>query len=120
MENEYIRAINGLIEDGDVSFSAADYAVAGRSFKWALDSYPVNPVQREKINRSPKQLKANMDICCQHMMEQGLQEYRQGKLESAIIKWKGLLTVIPNHKEARKALETASIQLQALQNMEKR
>jgi len=51
------------------------------------------------------------------MMEQGLEEYRRGSLESAIRKWKVLLTIRPGHQEAKKALDTATVQLQTLQGM---
>ena len=119
MEKEYIRAVNGLIEVGDESFFREDYALAGRSFRKALDAYPLAQSHRERVSRSPKKLKSNLDACCNTLMEQGLREYRRGKLEGAISKWKGLLAINPGHTEARKALETASVQLEALQNIEK-
>jgi hypothetical protein len=54
------------------------------------------------------------------MMEQGLVEYRNGKLENAIMKWKDLLAINPDHQEAKKACDTATIQLQSLQNLNKK
>jgi hypothetical protein len=51
-------------------------------------------------------------------MEQGLMEYRRGSLENAIRKWKELVAFDPGHQEAKKALETATAQLRALQKME--
>ena len=53
-------------------------------------------------------------------MEQGLEEYRRGKLESAIKRWKELLAISPGHQEAKKALDTATVQLQTLQRIKNR
>lgn len=120
LDKEYIHAVNGLIELGDEFFSRGDYSIAGRYFKRALDSYPMEPALREKIRYGNKQLKANIDICCGKLMEHGLLEYRRGNLESAIGKWKGLLAINPGHNDARKAVETATTQLHALRKIEKR
>jgi hypothetical protein len=117
MEREYITAINGLLGAGEESFSRGDYAAAGQSFKCVLDSYPVDPVLRVRVRLEPKQVRAHLEACSNRMMEQGLQEYRRGNLESAIRKWKELIAFNAGDKEARKAIETATVQLRALQNM---
>jgi hypothetical protein len=120
MEREYITAINGMLAAGEESFSQGDYAAAGQSFKCVLDSYPVDPVLRDRVRLEPKQIRAHLEACSNRMMDQGLQEYRRGNLESAIRKWKELIAFHAGHKEARKAIETATVQLRALQNMENR
>jgi tetratricopeptide (TPR) repeat protein len=117
LEKEYIQAINGLLDMGDDAFSLGDYATAAHAFKGVLNAYPVETSLRERIRHNPKRLRSNMETCINRMMEQGLEEYRRGRLESAIGKWKVLLTINPGHKEAKKALNTATIQLQALQNL---
>jgi tetratricopeptide (TPR) repeat protein len=119
MGREYITAINGLITVGEEFLSRGDYAVAGQSFKWALESYPVEPSLRDRIRLDPKQLKKQMDTCSSRLMEQGLMEYRRGNLENATRKWKEIIAFDPGHKEAKKAIETATAQLRTLQNMEK-
>jgi len=117
LEREYLLAINGLLEVGEDSFSLGDYAPAGRAFRGVLDAYPVAPSLRERISHNPKQIRTCMEICVNRLMEQGLEEYRRGRLENAIRKWKGLLTISPGHQEAKKALNTATVQLQTLQNL---
>lgn len=117
LEREHILAINGLLEVGDDAFSLGDYAAAARAFKGVLDAYPVAPSLRERVSHDPKQIRSYLETCANRMMEQGLEEYRRGRLESAIGKWKGLLTFSPGHREAKKALNTATVQLQALQNL---
>lgn len=120
MEREYVLAINGLLEVGDDAFSLGDYAAAARSFKGVLDAYPVEPSLKERISYTPKQIRAYLETCANRLMDQGLEEYRRGKLENAISKWKGVLMINPAHQEARKSLDTATVQLQALQKLKKK
>jgi hypothetical protein len=120
LEKEYILAINRLLEAGDDAFSLGDYLGAARSFKVALNGYPVEPSLREQVSRDPKRIRSVLEICVNRMMEQGLEEYRRGRLESAIRKWRGLLTISPGHQEAKKSIDTATVQLQALKNMKNR
>lgn len=117
LEKEYIQAINGLLEVGDDAFSLGDYETAALTFKGVLNAYPVEPSLRERISHNPKQIRTCMETCVNRMMEQGLEEYRRGRLKSAIRKWRVLLTISPGYEEAKKALETATIQLQALQKL---
>ena len=117
LEKEYVTALNGQLEAGDDAFALGDYGAAAHAFKMALSAYPAEPALREQITRDSKQIRTSLDACVNRLMEQGLQEYRRGRLESAIRKWKMLLAVSPGHQEAKKALNTATVQLQALQNL---
>jgi len=117
LEREYILAVNGLLEVGTDAYSSGDYAAAARNFKVVLNAYPVEPSLRDRVSHDPKRIRALLEACVNRMMEQGLEEYRRGNLESAISKWKVLLAVRPGHQEAKKALDTATIQLQTLQGM---
>lgn len=120
VEKEYLQAVNGLLEVGDDAFSLGDYAAAGRAFKTVLDAYPVEPSLRERVSHDPKRLRSSLETCSNRLMEQGLEEYRRGRLESAIRKWKGVLAITPGHQQAKKSLDTATVQLQALQNLKNR
>jgi tetratricopeptide (TPR) repeat protein len=117
LEKEYILALNGLLDSGNDAFSAGDYATAGRAFKGGLTAYPAEPTLRDRISHDPKQIRTLLEVCVNRMMEQGLDEYRRGRLENAINTWKRLLAIRPAHQEAKKALDTAALQLQALQEM---
>lgn len=117
LEREYALAVNGLLEVGNDAYSSGDYAAAARTFKMVLNAYSVEPSLRDRVSHDPKRIRALLEVCMNRMMDQGLDEYRRGSLESAISKWKALLAVSPGHQEARKALETATVQLQTLQSM---
>lgn len=120
LEKEYIQALNGLLEEGDNALSHGEYVVAARSFKTVLDAYPAVHSSRERLSHDPKQIRTNLEICVNRLMEQGFEEYRRGRLENAIRKWKDVLTTSPEHPQAKKSLDTATIQLQTLQNLKNR
>lgn len=120
LKREYILAINGQLEVGDDAFSLGDYLSAGHVFKEVLHAYPAETSLREQVSHDPKRIRILMETCSNRMMEQGLDEYRRGKLESAIRKWKGVLAINPGHQEAKKSIATATVQLQALRNMNKK
>lgn len=120
LEREYVLAVNGLLLAANDAFALGDFASAGRSYRGVLDAYPLAPALRDRVSHNPKQIRTNLETCASRTMEQGLEEYRGGRLESAIKKWKGLLTFSPGHLEARKAIDTATVQLQALHNMKNR
>lgn len=117
LEREYILAVNGLLDAGNEAFSSGDYATAARAFKGVITAYPVEPSLRSQISQSPKRIRAQQEACMKRLMEQGLEEYRRGKLESAIRKWKSLLAISPGHLEAKKALDTTMVQLRSMKDM---
>jgi hypothetical protein len=119
MEKEYIQAVNGVIAAGEESLSRGDNAAAGQSFRLALDSYPVQASLRGKIRRNQAQLRKQLETSGNRLLEQGFMEYRSGNLETAIRKWKEIIVFDPGHKEALKAIDTATVQLRVLRNMEK-
>jgi len=117
LEKEYILAVNGLLEAGNDAFSSGDYSAAARAFKMVLKAYPGEPSLRDRVSHDPKRIRALLEACLDRMMEQGLEEYRRGRLENAIQKWKVLLAISPGHREAKKALDTATVQLENMKNM---
>ena len=117
LEREYVLAVNGLLEVGTDAYASGDFAAAARTFKFVLNEYPLEPSLRERVSHDPKRIRALLETCKGRLMEQGLDEYRQGNLENAISKWKLLLAISPGHQEARKAVETAKVQLQTLQSI---
>lgn len=120
LEKEYVLAINKQLELGNSAYSRGDYYTAAQTYKFVLNAYPGEPSLWQQISHDPKKIRSSMEHCLNQMMEQGLVEYRSGKLESAIMKWKDLLAINPDHQEAKKACDTATIQLQSLQNLNKK
>jgi len=119
MDKEYLLALNGLITAGEEALSRGDHTVAGQSFRLALDSYPVPPALRGKVRRNQPQLRKQLETCANRLLEQGLMAYRSDNLDNAIRRWKEIVVFDPGHQEALKAIETATVQLRVLQEMEK-
>jgi len=119
MEKEYLTAINGLIATGEEFHSHGDYEAAGQSFRAALDFYPVKSSLRGRVKLDPQQLKKQLETCASRLLDQGLIEYRNGNLQNAIRKWKEIVVFDADHKEALKAIETATVQLRSLKDIEK-
>lgn len=117
LERELVLAVNGLLGVGHDTFSLGDYAAAARAFKGVLEVYPVEPSVRKLVSLDPKRIRSILETCAHRMMELGIEEYRRGKLENAIGKWKVVLAISPGHQEAKRSIDTATVQLQALQNM---
>lgn len=117
LEKEFILSINRQLEIADNAYSAGDYSIAAHSYKCVLNAYPAETALRKHIRHDPKKIRSNMEYCVSRIMEQGLSEYRDGRLESAISKWKDLLSISPGNNEAKKALDTTTTQLKSLQNL---
>lgn len=115
LEREYILAVKGLLDAGNDAFSSGDYTAAARAFKGVLTAYSVEPSLRSQV--SPKRIRDLQEACVNRLMEQGLEEYRRGRLENAIRKWKALLAISPGHQEAKNALDTTTVQLRSMKNM---
>jgi tetratricopeptide (TPR) repeat protein len=120
LEREYVLAINKQLELGNSAYSRGDYYTAAQTYKFVLNAYPGEPSLWQQISHDPNKIRSSMEHCLNQMMEQGIVEYRSGRLENAIVKWKDLLAINPDHQEAKKACDTATIQLQSLQNLNKK
>lgn len=119
MQREYLLAVNGLLESGETSLTAREYAEAGQAFTKVLAVYPVTPSLQGRVKWSAEQVAARVDSCSAKLMEEGLLEYRRGSLADAVRIWKELVAFNPEYRGARKAIETASRQLKALQALER-
>ncbi len=119
MQREYLLAVNGLLESGETSLAAKEYAEAGHAFTKVLAVYPVTRSVRGRVKWSAEQVAARVDSCSAKLMEEGLLEYRRGRLADAVRIWKELVAFNPEYRGARKAIETASRQLKALQALER-
>lgn len=116
--SEYAASINGLAAKGMGHLESMDYFAAGTSFRKAIENYPKNPAVQSKIKYSTSQLDAVLKECSQKLMEEGLIKYRDGALEEAVSVWKKILRFDPGHAEAKKSIETATVQLKRLKTME--
>ncbi|WP_243373351.1 hypothetical protein [Geotalea sp. SG265] len=118
MEKEFVAAVNGLLETGEEAMARNEHLAAGQLFKLALATYPAEPSLRRKVKPSARRVKIYLDSCSAKLMDEGMQEYRRGELDPAIRTWKSILSFDPGHREALKAIETATVQKKSLQVLE--
>ncbi len=118
--DEYPAVMNGLIEAAERLFRKEAYKDAGLLFGMALRGFPETRAVAARIRGTPGSLTSRMEACSERLMEQGMLRYREGELEEAIRIWKEILLFSPGDEGARKAIETATVQLETLKSMGRR
>ena len=117
--NEYSRAINGLIFQGKKHLGSGEYEKSGSVFRRVLDDLPKNILLQNKVVGKKEKIKGYILLSSEKLMEKGLEMYREGNLGEAVFIWKKILKFNPDFAEAKRAIETASIQIDSLNSFEK-
>lgn len=117
--NEYSRAINGMIFQGKKHLGSGDYEKSGSVFKRVLDDMPKNNLLQNKVVEKREKIEGYIQLSSEKLMEEGLERYRAGNLGEAVLIWKKILKFNPDFAEAKRAIETASIQIDSLNSFEK-
>jgi tetratricopeptide (TPR) repeat protein len=110
-EKEYTIEINDLIRSAEKYLEKGEFEKSGIAFRNVLDNYPKEQSQRSRIRSSKESIESFIGTCSKELMGQGLLKYRNGNLAGAIETWKKILLFDPDYHDARRAIETASIQL---------
>lgn len=118
LTEEYVASLNGTIFQGEAMQKKGSFAVAGKLFQNALVAFPRDTELTSRAALVPEQLMANIDICAQELMDDGLIAYRAGNLNQAIDIWKQILSFHPQFGPAKTATETAERQLENLRSMD--
>jgi len=108
--NPYLEILEWVRDGADRAYEEKDYAQAGHAYGLLSLNYP----EAARLSFNQAYLAAKISFCSKTLTEEGLAEYREGNLEKALLKWKSALRFDPGNEEARKASETASIQLKNL------
>lgn len=114
----YPTAANKAIAAADALRRQGELARAGKGYRQVLDAYPRTPALASKVKRSREALAAEMRGCAEGLMEKGLAEYRRGRLERALALWRDILAFDPEHAGARRAVDTATRQIEALRTLD--
>jgi tetratricopeptide (TPR) repeat protein len=117
-EDEYVAAINGMIDQGAQRQRSGDYENSGLIFSSVIEMYPNGKSLRSRVKEKPKKLKENIQLSSEKLMEEGLSEYREGNLGNAIKIWRKILRFNAGYGEAEKAIETATVQLNNLKSLQ--
>jgi tetratricopeptide (TPR) repeat protein len=112
-KNPYLEIFEWIKEGGDRAYEKKDFAEAGYAYSLISSNYP----DGDGLSFGKGFLKERVAACSKALTEEGLAEYRKGNLDTAVLKWKSVLKFDPENEEAKKASETAKIQLKNLKKM---
>jgi tetratricopeptide (TPR) repeat protein len=116
-DRDFAPALARLKSRGDEA--ARQGRVEGAGKAWAatlrLMSHPAAKGKALSFTRAD--LRANIDRLSENLLEKGLVEYREGRIESAIAHWQKILSYEPSHAEAAKSVRTATTQLENLKKI---
>lgn len=107
-------ALQGAMETGQTLLALGKFSEGGALFRRVLDNYSRNASKSSTPTR--EQFTQGLNLCSDKLMEKGLAEYRAGQLQMAVSSWSAILVFDPDRKEARRAIETTTIQLRNLQS----
>lgn len=117
VEETFPAALEGLKKSGDEARRQGQLGEAGKRWTAAMRflSHPAMKGRSPSFTRAD--LKSRTDKVSETLMEQGLEDYRQGRLEAAIAHWRQILAYDPSHEEAAKSVKTATTQLENLKKI---
>jgi tetratricopeptide (TPR) repeat protein len=117
VEENFPAALEGLKKSGDDAYEQGKLGEAGK--RWAATmrylSHPALKAGSPTISKAG--LQGSIDKVSEILMEKGLADYRQGRLEEAIATWRQILAYDPAHEEAARSLKTATTQLKNLKKI---
>ncbi|MGB7972609.1 MAG: hypothetical protein WCF31_11660 [Candidatus Deferrimicrobiaceae bacterium] len=117
VEENFHTALEGLKKSGDDAYRQGKLGEAGK--RWAATMrFLSHPALKEGMPAISKGgLKGSIDKVTAQLMEKGLADYREGRLEEAIATWRDILAYDPENEEANKSLKTATTQLENLKKL---
>lgn len=117
VEENFPTALKGLKKSGDDAYREGKMGEAG--MRWAATmrflSHPAIKTGIPAISKAG--LQGSIDKVTAYLMEKGLADYREGRLEEAIATWRKILAYDPANEEANKSVKTATTQLENLKKL---
>jgi tetratricopeptide (TPR) repeat protein len=117
VEENFPAALEGLKKNGDEAQRQGRPEEAGKRWMAALAYLSHPALKGRSLSFAKGDLKTSIDKQSDKLMEKGLADYREGRLESAIATWRQILAYDPSHEEASKSLRTAITQLENLKKI---
>ena len=117
VEENFTNALEGLKKNGDEALRQGRPEEAGKRWTATLRFLSHPALKGKSLPYSKTDLKGSIDKLSENLMEKGLADYRQGRLEAAIATWRQILAYDPAHDEAAKSVKTATTQLENLKKL---
>lgn len=117
VEEKFPVALEKLKKSGDEALRQGQQGDAGRKYAAVLRFLP-HPASRETSQPFTRaELEERIDGISKSLMEKGVKEYQQGKIEAAIATWRQVLAYDPSNEEAAKSVRTATTQIENLKKL---
>jgi tetratricopeptide (TPR) repeat protein len=113
----FISILEDIKRIGDGAFSKENFVLAGRTYSSLFKNFKSFEKFGTSLSFSEKSLDERMKVCRTELHKKALEQYRKENLAEAISIWQGLLTFDPDNIEAKKAVETATIQLKKIKKL---
>jgi tetratricopeptide (TPR) repeat protein len=113
----FISILEDIKRIGDGAFSKENFVLAGRTYSSLFKNFKSFEKFGTSLSFSEKSLDERMKVCRTELHKKALEQYRKENLTEAISIWQGLLTFDPDNVEAKKAIETATIQLKKIKKL---
>lgn len=114
VEGEYLGAFEFVHREAIRARNQKDCATAGRDAYLLLRRLGNLGDLAKRLSFPESELQALLVECRGSLEKKGLEKYRAGDLEGAIAMWERLLAFDPGNEEIKKAIETASVQLEGM------
>ena len=112
---EWLHSFVALLEEikraGDGAFSKENFVTAGRTYSSLSKNFKSFDKFQASLSFSEKSLDEGIKNCRTELNKKALDLYRKEKLVEAISTWQDILTFDPENLETKKAIETATLQL---------
>jgi tetratricopeptide (TPR) repeat protein len=115
IQNNGTAFLESIKTHADLAFEKNDLVLAGSTYRVLQRNSGTNLFLACSLSFSRDQLEGRITACQRKLFENGLEQYRSGNLNQAIVIWKSILTFDPENPEVKKAAETASLQLRNLE-----
>ncbi len=117
LSDAYAEALESIREKADRAYESQDYAKAGELYAVLLKSGFGERPMRGRLSFDDEYPAMRVGACSKMLIEQGILKYREDDLQQAIAIWKKVLVFNPIDREAKTAIDRASLQLQNLKQM---
>jgi tetratricopeptide (TPR) repeat protein len=107
----FVALLEEIKRVADGALSKENFVSAGRSYSILLKSFPSFDKFKASLSFSETSLDEGIKNCRTELNKKALELYRKEKLAEAISIWQNILTFDPENLETKKAIETATLQL---------
>lgn len=114
---DFAPALVRLKSKGDEAARQGRVEEAGKAWAATLRHLSHPAANGRALPFTRAEVRANLDKLSADLLEKGLVDYREGRIESAIAHWQTILSYEPSHAEAAKSVQTATTQLQNLKKI---